>query len=634
MENQGQRRRARGCDSRGKASRIRVAVPIFINLEVSLAAVSDHYHIFKRTGVPCGNRAFSANREVLHPLRRAEPVEVVHQLFHALPHALQHQRQRTSNVRLHWRTGILLQQRMNRLLSFLALAGRRIRNRRRMRRRRRLGSFRRHRQKYGGGQLSRVYVNRVANRDESGLIHFHAVLSQRDICEICPPSHIIFALGTLSAFAGEQPDRRHTAELFSAIELQSHVHGAAHARRRRSSRGRCGYGHGVYGCIGLLRRRGSRQDRQREYEYRNSEAPPQVNSARSASRTRPGSYRWCIVESGRVRSSCSNAMVLVPRTDAIAEGPSSRSDNASTARKPFPQYFCKRGASKRRRVISQHRPPHDLDRRKSLTHEIIVKLLQRKRRTFLLLHILAQFQNLQLTQGVIKIGWVRGPALRLHQPRFLRLISFSREKFHRLIEAHLAAVHFNTHDEPRIAQQRILQLPQANQFRLARILGARSRLPKSFIQHHLLAIMRPAFRVRSGAQQHARSRGRLMHPQKLHVVPRICLVRRSAHHRPHVESRHAPRDFLRRVVRSRQCHVEICFVRHFLEWPRRIHRCKRCRTHEWRCLLQNRPHVRRNRYDVLRSYERDQSVERVAKTLQQMVRRRMIRHQLRQHVAR
>src|SRR5579863_1195121 len=50
----------------------------------------------------------------------------------------------------------------------------------------------------------------------------------------------------------------------------------------------------------------------------------------------------------------------------------------------------------------------------------------------------------------------------------------------------------------------------------------------AFIDHHLFAVVRPAFRVRIGLQQFSHLRRRALHPKKLNIVPRISLVNRRA----------------------------------------------------------------------------------------------------------
>src|SRR6202046_1813818 len=89
-------------------------------------------------------------------------------------------------------------------------------------------------------------------------------------------------------------------------------------------------------------------------------------------------------------------------------------------------------------------------------------------------------------------------------------------------------MHLDAYYKTGIAEQRILQLPQANHFGVAGIACPRPRLAVTLVQHHLLAIMRPAFCIGVGSQKLAHSAWRLWHPQELYVVSWISLVNRSA----------------------------------------------------------------------------------------------------------
>ena len=62
-------------------------------------------------------------------------------------------------------------------------------------------------------------------------------------------------------------------------------------------------------------------------------------------------------------------------------------------------------------------------------------------------------------------------------------------------------MHLDADDEARVAQQRILQLAEADELCLARIFRTGARLAVAFVQHHLLAVVRPAFDICIGAEQ-------------------------------------------------------------------------------------------------------------------------------------
>src|SRR5215469_11975377 len=66
--------------------------------------------------------------------------------------------------------------------------------------------------------------------------------------------------------------------------------------------------------------------------------------------------------------------------------------------------LCGAGPSlEHRRAVVQHYLADDLDGRKALAHEVVVKAFQRKGCTLALLHIGSQFHDLQLAECVVEI---------------------------------------------------------------------------------------------------------------------------------------------------------------------------------------------------------------------------------------
>ena len=85
----------------------------------------------------------------------------------------------------------------------------------------------------------------------------------------------------------------------------------------------------------------------------------------------------------------------------------------------------------------------------------------------------------------------------------MRLIALLLQEIDGLLVGHVAGMHADAHDIPGVAQQGILQLAQP-QLQIA--------APVAFVQHHLLAIMRPALGIRAGADQLAYFRRSALHP--------------------------------------------------------------------------------------------------------------------------
>lgn len=195
---------------------------------------------------------------------------------------------------------------------------------------------------------------------------------------------LVFVLGNFRAFAANQARARDAAEFISTREPEAHVHGSVNDSS---------------GCCALLRTRPSREHCQHEYHHWNNAVPSQAGSTNLESRTSTRNHHCCIAAARRVRSirsSCYGDMVLNSYKLATVRSPSRRNGNTATMLEPSHRHTSVAKSqsllgSKRRRIIPQQRPPHNLDRGKSLPHEIIVKLLQRKRRAFLFHYIRAQF---------------------------------------------------------------------------------------------------------------------------------------------------------------------------------------------------------------------------------------------------
>src|SRR5208282_5028541 len=105
-------------------------------------------------------------------------------------------------------------------------------------------------------------------------------------------------------------------------------------------------------------------------------------------------------------------------------------DRAAPSRRP---YVCARRAGStdvRRpwlqsgRIVAQQRAADDLDWRKTLFHELVVKLLERKCGAFHLAIILAQLQDLKLAERVVQVRRIGRAALGLPVADFVRLKAF------------------------------------------------------------------------------------------------------------------------------------------------------------------------------------------------------------------
>ncbi len=182
------------------------------------------------------------------------------------------------------------------------------------------------------------------------------------------------------------------------------------------------------------------------------------------------------------------------------------------------------------------------------------------------------------------------------------------------------------HDETCIAQQRILQLAQADELLFACIF--RHNLAIAFVQHHLLAVVRPAFNVGVRADQLADVRWELVLPEELHIVARVGLMHACRNDGAGVERGHVLVGLRRIPLRVRQRDVEVGLGGVRLKRARRIHGSLRRRPFKRRRLFEGRLHIARDSDDVMRTNKANLRIEPVMERLQQLVRRGMHRRQL------
>src|SRR6185437_388065 len=166
----------------------------------------------------------------------------------------------------------------------------------------------------------------------------------------------------------------------------------------------------------------------------------------------------------------------------------------------------------RRSVTPPHALANDLHGHRTLPHEAIVEFLQRKFAALLLTVVFAQFQDLEFAQIVVEIRRVgrTTPGFNLGDGRNLE--AFFNKEFLPLFQRHLAGVHFDADNEARVAQQRVQQLSQPQPGIVIAV---------TFVEHHLLGVMGPAFGIAGVVEHFARFGGGRLQPEKLRVVSGI-----------------------------------------------------------------------------------------------------------------
>ena len=215
----------------------------------------------------------------------------------------------------------------------------------------------------------------------------------------------------------------------------------------------------------------------------------------------------------------------------------------------------------------------------------------------------------------------------------MRQVPFRLEELHAFVERHAAGVHPDADHVTGVPQQRILQLSQAHlEERGVLLLGDSRRAAVAFLQHHLLGVVCPAFQVGACPEQLPHLVWRPLHPEELHVMTRVRLVDRGALDDAAVEARHVLLHLLPRPGRLRQGDVEESLRRPLLERPRGLHGRDRGCAHEWGRLLHDRGQGRGNGDDAALLDEPPEIAEGVAKGLQELGGRRVVRAQIAQHV--
>src|SRR5688572_5887185 len=111
--------------------------------------------------------------------------------------------------------------------------------------------------------------------------------------------------------------------------------------------------------------------------------------------------------------------------------------------------------------IAQHHFAQEADRRCAVAEEFIVESLQGEFAAFLLSPVLAQFENLQLADRVIKIARIVGAAECFLVGRFAFVVAILLEEFGRILERHALAMGLDRDAHAAEAQQCFNRLREA-----------------------------------------------------------------------------------------------------------------------------------------------------------------------------
>src|SRR5215467_11696251 len=118
-------------------------------------------------------------------------------------------------------------------------------------------------------------------------------------------------------------------------------------------------------------------------------------------------------------------------------------------------------------------------------------------------------------------------------------------------------MHLDTNDEAGIAQESVLQLPKPQLQKGNVMISVNSRSAAiAFIEHHLLAVMRPAFSVGTTAKQFTYLRRCGGNPEELRVMSRINFMYGGRDDRSTIEASHVLFHLLGLPVGLRERHVK------------------------------------------------------------------------------
>ena len=125
----------------------------------------------------------------------------------------------------------------------------------------------------------------------------------------------------------------------------------------------------------------------------------------------------------------------------------------------------------------EHGFADDFDGGKALAHEVVVEGLKVEGGALFGFHVFAELHDFQLAEGVVEIGGVRGAALGFDEAGGVGLVAFSNEEVDGLIDCPLASgcalsgVELDRVDETGVAEEGVLELTEADEFRLADLRG-------------------------------------------------------------------------------------------------------------------------------------------------------------------
>src|SRR5919198_418075 len=267
-----------------------------------------------------------------------------------------------------------------------------------------------------------------------------------------------------------------------------------------------------------------------------------------------------------------------------------------------------------RAALAEHRHAQDFYRRRAVAEQPVVEVADAEGVAQLPAPLFAQAQDLHLAERVDEVGRVERAPARLALGVGARLIALAHEELDRLLVRHPGGVQAYADQVAAQAQERGVQLREPE-------LGV---VPaEALVDHHLLAVVRPALDEARRLESRAHARRRLPRLQRLVVVAWEGLVDRGEGERVAVVVREVLLLLLRRPGGVGRRDVVEALGRHALERARRVERGEGERARVLGRLRDREVLARGRRHDLLRAYEGAYAVELGARLAAQAVRRRV-----------
>ena len=130
----------------------------------------------------------------------------------------------------------------------------------------------------------------------------------------------------------------------------------------------------------------------------------------------------------------------------------------------------------------EHGFADDFDGGEALAHEVVVEVFEVEGGALFFHHVGAELHDFEFAEGVVEVGGVGGAAFGFDEGDGVGLIALCDEEVDGLIEGELAGVELDGVDEAGVAEERVLELAEADEFGFAALFsepGLRCRAGRS-----------------------------------------------------------------------------------------------------------------------------------------------------------